>query len=120
MTTTPTNNAPVSGALTFMLANFGEPDFHTRARVGSFHLVYSKRPDVRVDCYRHPHPWELLSGALRRCEDVETSGRGQTMHGRDPKVRHVSGSMLLCDDGVNTVFSAQVSAAPDIATACVV
>lgn len=31
-----------------------------------------------------------------------------------------SGSMLLCDDGVNTVFGAQVSAAPDIATACVV
>lgn len=48
-TTTPTSNAVVSDALTSMLANFGKPNFQTRARVGHFHLVYNKRPDVRVN-----------------------------------------------------------------------
>lgn len=86
-----------------MLANFGEPDFHTRVRVGRFHLFYSKRPDVRVDCYRHPHPWERWAGALRLCKDVEASSLAQGVRqcaAGSPKY----GSMLLCDDGGNAVL----------------
>lgn len=90
-TTTPTSNAVVSDALTSMLANFGKPNFQTRARVGHFHLVYNKRPDVRVNRLQACPIWELGRAHYGRAKDVETSGRGQTMRGRVLN----SGSMLL-------------------------
>lgn len=86
-TTTPTNKAPVSGALTLMLANFGRTRLPDQSACRAFPFGLQQTPSCQGRLLWASPSLGAWSGALWPCEDVETSGKGPDNARQGPTVK---------------------------------